>query len=166
MTTRRAWIGLGSNQGDSAALIEQALDWLNAHEAIEVTARSSLYRTPPWGRLDQPDFINAAAALTTSLSAQPLIDVLLHCERHLGRVRDESRWGPRLIDLDLLLMEQGSRSLEVNELRVQLPHPRMHERAFVLVPLAELDATVVIPGHGTVQQCLDRAQSSGIERLT
>src|SRR5262245_38391899 len=110
-----------------------ALRMLDAHPNCVVVSVSSLYRTPPWGKTDQPDFLNAAAAVRTTLSPRGLLDLCLETERKLKRVRAE-RWGPRLIDMDLLIF--GDRTID--EEGLVLPHPRMLERAFVLVPLAEI----------------------------
>jgi len=112
---------------------------------VDVLAVSELRETEPVGAVDQPPFLNGAVALETSLSARELLDLLLDVERELGRVRNE-RWGPRLVDLDLLLY--GAETIDEPGLRV--PHPRLHERRFALEPLAELDPDLVIPGRGRV----------------
>lgn len=161
----RAWIGLGGNREDSAALIERALERLAAEPGITVARRSSTYRSPPWGILDQPDFVNAVAVLETSLAARDVLAALLAVERSLGRTRGPERWGPRCIDLDLLAYED----VVLHEDGLDLPHPRMHERAFVLVPLLELDPAFVIPGRGAAVDCLgrlDRQDVAAVEPLT
>ena len=136
-----AFIGLGSNLGDRKATIAAALDGLDRVAGVRVTARSSLHETAPvGGPTDQPMFLNAAARLETSLDAYALLDALLRIERDLGRQRVE-HWGPRAIDLDLLLFAD----LVLNTPELTVPHPQMHERRFVLAPLAEIAATVRHP---------------------
>jgi 2-amino-4-hydroxy-6-hydroxymethyldihydropteridine diphosphokinase len=145
----RAYIGLGANLGDRRASLERAVALLGEQPDVCVVARSVLRETQPWGRVDQPPFLNGVVSLDTSLAPRALLDVLLAVEQRLGRVRGE-RWGPRTIDLDLLLY--GSES--VDEPGLVVPHPRLHERAFVLEPLAELDPKLVVPGQGTVTELL------------
>ncbi|RXZ79310.1 2-amino-4-hydroxy-6-hydroxymethyldihydropteridine diphosphokinase [Paenibacillaceae bacterium] len=130
---RAAYIALGSNLGDRQGLLEQALQRLDAHPLIHIGQVSSLYETEPVGYMDQPSFLNMAAALRTELPALELLDVMLQVENELGRVREIPN-GPRTIDLDLLYYEGVTLETE----RLTLPHPRMLERAFVLVPLCEL----------------------------
>ena len=147
----RAWIGLGGNREDSGSLLLEALARLADAPGVDVLRRSAIYRSPPWGVEDQPDFVNAVAELETALEPADLLRKLLAVERGLGRLRAEtSRWGPRCIDLDLLTY--GALRLQAAEL--ELPHPRMHLRAFVLVPLLELDPAFVIPGRGRAVDCL------------
>lgn len=129
----QAWLALGGNLGDPAAAMAAALRALDASEGVSVAAVSSLYRTPPWGVTDQPDFLNAVAALDTVLSARALLDLCLSTERALKRVRVE-RWGPRAIDIDILMFGNAV----IDEPGLQVPHPRMATRAFVIVPLAEI----------------------------
>jgi 2-amino-4-hydroxy-6-hydroxymethyldihydropteridine diphosphokinase len=125
------------------------LELLGRAPGVDILAVSELRETEPVGVIEQPRFLNGAAALETSLSAGELLDLLLEVERTLGRVRDE-RWGPRLIDLDLLLY--GAETID--EPGLDLPHPRLHERRFALEPLAELDPELVIPGRGRVSALL------------
>lgn len=146
----RAWIGLGANLGDRVGTLDRALAQIEARSSIHVTARSGNYWTPPWGDTDQPEFLNAVAVVETSESAPGLLAALQAIEAELGRVRNERRWGPRPIDLDLLLY--GTESIDRAELTV--PHPRIHQRAFVLVPLCELDPKLEIPGQGRVDALL------------
>jgi 2-amino-4-hydroxy-6-hydroxymethyldihydropteridine diphosphokinase len=146
----RAYVGLGANLGDRRAALERALALLGAEERIEVVAVSSFRDTEPVGYVDQPRFLNAAAALETGLAARELLDRLLAVERALGRTRDGPRFGPRTIDLDLLLF--GDERIE--EPGLDVPHPRLHERRFVLEPLAELDPELVVPGRGRVSALL------------
>jgi 2-amino-4-hydroxy-6-hydroxymethyldihydropteridine diphosphokinase len=150
----RAYVGLGSNLGDRAARLCRALELLDAEPGIAVVAVSSFRETDPVGYLEQPPFLNAAAAVETELPPRDLLDRLLAVERSLGRVRKGPRFGPRTIDLDLLLY--GEESLDEPGLAV--PHPRLHERRFALEPLGELDAGLVVPGRGPVAallECLD-----------
>lgn len=146
----RAWIGLGSNLGDRVAMLDRALAQIESRPATRVVARSGNYWTPPWGDIDQPEFLNAVAVVETTDSASGLLAQLQVIEADLGRVRGERRWGPRPIDLDLLLY--GSERIGHAELTV--PHPRIHQRAFVLVPLCELDPTLDIPGQGRADALL------------
>ena len=159
MTGERVFLGLGGNLGDPQGAMAAALRNLDADTDISVEAVSSVYRTPPWGKTDQPDFLNAAAELRTGLAPRALLDLCLKAERELKRVRAE-RWGPRLIDIDILLF--GSR--EVHESGLDIPHPRITERAFVLVPLAEIAPDLSIRGE-TVGERLTRLDTSGIEKL-
>ena len=144
-------MGIGSNLGDSRALIAAALELLGGEDGIAVVAVSSLRETDPVGYEEQPRFLNGAAELDTELSARELLGRLLAIERRLGRRRDEGpRFGPRTIDLDLLLVGD----LILDEPGLTLPHPRLHERRFALEPLAELDPALEIPGRGSVQALL------------
>src|SRR4051812_4008609 len=145
----RAYVGLGANLGDREATIRRALDLLAADPAIEVAAISTLRETDPVGYLEQPRFLNGAAALDTELPPRDLLEALLAVERSFGRTR-ERRYGPRTIDLDLLLY--GSETID--EPGLVVPHPRLHERAFALEPLAELDPALVVPGRGAVAALL------------
>jgi 2-amino-4-hydroxy-6-hydroxymethyldihydropteridine diphosphokinase len=146
----RAYVGLGTNLGDREGALRAALAALGATDGVQVVAVSSFRETDPVGYLDQPRFLNAAAAVDTTLGPRELLDALLAVERSLGRTRDGPRFGPRTIDLDLLLY--GDRS--VDEPGLSVPHPRLHERAFALEPLAELDPGLVVPGHGPLKTLL------------
>ena len=145
-----AYVGLGANLGDREGSIRHAAGLIGARRL------STIIETPPWGITDQPDFLNAVAELETDVGARPLLDRLIEVERELGRVRDGKRWGPRTIDLDLLVY--GDETSDVPAL--QLPHPRLHERLFVLVPLAELAPDLVVPGRGRVANLLTKLQSA------
>jgi 2-amino-4-hydroxy-6-hydroxymethyldihydropteridine diphosphokinase len=147
-----AWIGLGGNFAESQSLLHTALNRLDDHVNISVLRRSGVYFSPAWGDPDQADFVNAVAELETSLTAEDLLTVLLNLEIVLGRDRSGRRWGPRCIDLDLLTYQD----LEVQTERLVLPHPRMHQRAFVLVPILELEPGFEIPGVGSAQTALER----------
>jgi 2-amino-4-hydroxy-6-hydroxymethyldihydropteridine diphosphokinase len=146
----RAFVGLGANLGDREAGIRRALARLDAREGIAVVAVSALRETEPVGYADQPRFLNGVAALETVLPARDLLGSLLETERVLGRTRDGPRYGPRAIDLDLLLY--GDR--EIDEPGLTVPHPRLHERRFVLEPLNELDPDLLVPGRGRVEALL------------
>ena len=159
MKGAKTYLSLGGNIGEPAKAMGAALRMLDASEAIAVVAVSSLYRTPPWGKTDQPDFINAAAQLVTMLPPRGLLDACLDAERRLKRVREE-RWGPRLIDIDILTF--GDRT--VHEAGLEVPHPRMTERAFVLAPLAEIASGFAIAGR-TVAERLAAIDATGIEKL-
>ena len=136
----------------------QALRIVDADPATRVVAVSSLYRTPPWGKTDQPDFLNAAAAVETRRSPRDLLDLCLDAERRLKRVRAE-RWGPRLIDIDILLFGATT----VDEGGLHIPHPRMLERAFVLVPLAEIAPSIVLAGVPVAER-LQSIDTGGIDK--
>lgn len=155
----RAYLGLGGNIGDPEAAMRTALAALAGHEGVMVAAVSSLYRTPPWGMADQPDFLNAVAALDTTLDAHSLLALCLSTERALKRVRAE-RWGPRLIDMDILLF--GNERHEDDGLHV--PHPRMLERAFVMAPLAEIAPELMLDGRSAAQR-LENLDMTGVVRL-
>lgn len=144
------YVGLGANLGDREVTIRAALDRLGAHDEIEVVRVSALRETDPVGFVDQPRFVNGAAALETTLGPRDLLEQMLAVERDLGRLRDGPRFGPRTIDLDLLLYGDAV----VDEPGLEIPHPRLTERAFVLEPLAELDPELVIPGRGPVRDFL------------
>jgi 2-amino-4-hydroxy-6-hydroxymethyldihydropteridine diphosphokinase len=143
-------IGLGANLGDREATIRAALERLDGEEGIEVVRVSSLRETDPVGYEDQPPFLNGVAELDTELAPGELLERLLAVERDLGRVRQGPRYGPRTIDLDLLLYGDAL----VDEPGLEIPHPRMTERRFVLEPLAELDPERVVPGRGRVRDLL------------
>ena len=140
----RAYVGLGANLGDREAMLRSALEQLRAEPGVDVTAVSAFRDTAPVGIVDQPRFLNAAAALETDIEARGLLGLLLGIERRLGRTREGPRFGPRTIDLDLLLYGD----LVVDEPDLQVPHPEILKRSFVLVPLLELDPALVHPATG------------------
>lgn len=146
----RAFVGIGANLGDREQSIRRAITLLGAAPGVEVVATSQLRETEPWGPIAQPCFLNGAAELLTDLEPHQLLATLLGIETELGRSRDGERWGPRTIDLDLLLLD----GRVVNEPGLQLPHPRLHERSFVLEPLCDLDPQLDVPGHGRVSTLL------------
>ena len=156
-----ALVALGGNVGDVRASFDRAIALLCEDGAVQLAARSSDYRTPPWGVTDQPAFVNAVIAVSTSLSPHALLARMQAVERALGRDRArERRWGPRPIDLDLLAYDDVA--LRAPDLT--LPHPRLFERAFVLVPLAEIAADRMIGGI-RVRDGLARVDAAGIEKI-
>ena len=154
--TVTACVALGSNLDDPRVQVERGFAALAALPRTILRARSRLYRTPPWGVVDQPDFINAAARLETTLAPREMLDALLAIEVGAGRVRG-ARNGPRILDLDLLLY--GGRV--VDEPDFVVPHPRLHARAFVLLPLADVAPELDVPGQGRVAELLKRVDTAG-----
>ena len=145
-----AYVGLGSNLGDRESLIRRAAELIGARRL------STVIETDPWGHEDQPKFLNAVAEIETPLTARQLLDHLLDVERRLGRERIGPKWGPRTIDLDLLVYGQET----IDEPGLVVPHPRLTQRLFALGPLAELVPSLKIPGNGTVQEALSGLQSA------
>ncbi len=145
----KAFIGLGANLGDREAAIRRAADRMRA------TRLSSIRETEPWGYADQPSFMNAVAEIETGLTPRALLDRLLEIELELGRTRDGPRYGPRTIDLDLLLYGDEV----VDEPGLTVPHPRLHERLFMLEPLFELEPGLVVPGRGALAAMVAELQS-------
>src|SRR2546430_1999952 len=153
----RAFIGLGSNLGDRESTLRAAVGRLGSLPETEVLAVSTFRNTEPVGDVHQPRFLNGAVELDTGLSPRMLLGALLELERGFGRDRSASRpSGPRTLDLDLLLYEDET----LEEPGLELPHPRLHERAFVLEPLVELDPELEVPGRGPVQDLLAKLDSS------
>ena len=150
------WIGLGSNIGWATDQIEQAIVALTDEPGLEPTARSSLYRTAPMGHVAQPDFINAVVRASCGIGCYELLEVLQKIEKRFGRTRNGDRFGPRSLDLDLLMYADQI----ISSAQLELPHPRMHERLFVLEPLAEIEGDITVPGRGRLsvlrQACLDQ----------
>ena len=156
-----AYIGLGSNLGDSRAQVLGAIVSLGRFVGTRIVALSRLYRTPPWGLLEQPDFVNAAVWVQTTLTPRELLDGLLAIERAAGRIRHGERWGPRVLDLDLLHVS----GVTHNDENLVLPHPHIAERAFVLAPLADIAPVLVIPGQGVVSDLLAAIDSRSCQIL-
>ena len=156
----RAYVALGSNLDDPRQHLLDAMEALANLPETAVLKRSSLYRTPPWGMLDQPAFINAAVELETSLAPHALLDALLLIEQRAGRLR-AVRNGPRTLDLDLLHVD----GVQLDDARLTLPHPRMAERAFVLLPLRDIAPELDLPGRGSVAQRLTELDLAGCEQL-
>lgn len=153
-----AWIGLGGNLGEPRLALRRALALIGALPDTQLRAVSPAYWTAPWGVSDQPDYLNAVVKLVTRLAPRELLVALLDIEQQLGRTRDGERWAARVLDLDLLVYDD--QTLDQPDLVV--PHPRLHQRAFVLVPLNDLSPGLVVPGRGTVADLL---QSLGDEEL-
>lgn len=158
--TIRAYIALGSNLCNPAATVQSALSALESLPQTALVAASSLYRSAPVGLKNQPDFINAVAAVDTRLSAMALLDELFAIEARFGRKR-EFHHAPRTLDLDLLLYGDETSA----DPRLTLPHPRMHERAFVLLPLTEIAADANIPGRGRAADLLESCRDQRLARL-
>jgi 2-amino-4-hydroxy-6-hydroxymethyldihydropteridine diphosphokinase len=156
----RAYIALGSNLNDPVTQLENAFREIDSLSGTRLLARSSLYRTAPVGFQDQPDFINAVALIETSLEPHALLEAMLAIEHQHGRTRD-LRNGPRVLDLDVLLYD----TLVCHEHGLTLPHPRMHERAFVLEPLLEIAPDCVIPGRGVVTECLANCAGQTLKKI-
>lgn len=157
-----ACIGLGANLGDAQATVRAAIQALGRLPQTRLLAASQLYRTPAWGNEAQPDFINAAATVETGLDPPRLLEHLLATEQAFGRVREPGQhWGPRTLDLDLLLY--GEQTIALPQL--QVPHPFLHERAFALLPLADVAPDALIPGHGTVHDVLADMKTCDIEPI-
>jgi len=151
-----AWVGLGSNLDDPQAHVLAAFTELAGIRATELIRTSSLYRSAPWGGIEQPAFINAVAQLQTRLTPRELLESLLAIERRHGRVRDGKRWGPRTLDLDLLVHGEAI----IHEDGLEVPHPQLAQRAFVLAPLAQIAAHLQVPGMGVVAELLRRVDAS------
>jgi len=146
----RAYVALGANLGDRERTLRAAVDALAAEDGIEVVAVSTLRETEPVGVGEQPRFLNGAAELETTLTARELLARLLAVEQRFGRIRIPGEHGPRTLDLDLLLYGDEV----IDEPGLAVPHPRLHERSFVLEPLAELAPGLVVPGRGDVESLL------------
>jgi 2-amino-4-hydroxy-6-hydroxymethyldihydropteridine diphosphokinase len=155
-----AYIGLGSNLENPLQQIKTAIDDLQSLADINIVSVSSLYQSPPMGPADQPDYINAVLALETSLNPHQLLDALQSVEQLHGRVR-KRHWGERTLDLDILLF--GDQILD--DERLKIPHPGMHERAFVLYPLAEIAPDIEIPGIGTLQKILPSCPQGDLQQV-
>lgn len=163
----RAYIGIGANLGDPVAQILDAIQALDTQlPDTAVVARSSLYGNPPWGPVAQPDYVNAVAEVETRLSPRMLLQGLQQIERAAGRTRDGVRWGPRLLDLDIVLYGDQI----IDEADLQVPHPGLVERDFVWFPLLQLNPDLEIPGLGRLQWLSDRHSASRLrmieERIT
>ncbi|MEX1995124.1 MAG: 2-amino-4-hydroxy-6-hydroxymethyldihydropteridine diphosphokinase [Steroidobacteraceae bacterium] len=161
MHWRPAFVAIGSNLSDPVRQVQTAFESLAAIPATRLMLRSSPWRTRPMGPQDQPDFINAVAGLLTQRAPAELLADLQAIEQRMGRRAPTVRWGPRLIDLDLLMVGD----LQCKEPDLQLPHPGLHQRNFVLYPLAEIAAEVWVPGHGRVRSLQQQVSGTGIERL-
>lgn len=156
-----AWVGLGANLGRPKTTLEQALFALDVLPQTRLRAVSPAYWTVPWGEPEQPEYLNAVACLETGQAPLSLLHLLLAIETRLGRTREGARWGPRELDLDLLLFDAQL----LDEPELTLPHPRLHERAFVLVPLADLAPELLIPGHGRVAELLEALPDEDLDGI-
>jgi 2-amino-4-hydroxy-6-hydroxymethyldihydropteridine diphosphokinase len=157
---RPAYVAVGSNLDQPRQRVTEAFERLATLRETRLELRSQIYLTRPMGPQDQPDFVNAVAGLMTRLSARELLDALLDIERAMGRDRQE-RWGPRIVDLDLIWMTGAT----IDEPGLTLPHPGVSERNFVLYPLDDIAPTLLIPGHGRVVDLKSRVESDGISVL-
>jgi 2-amino-4-hydroxy-6-hydroxymethyldihydropteridine diphosphokinase len=161
-TWQSAFIGIGSNLDEPVTQVRQALSALETVDSTRVTAASSLYRNPPMGRVDQPAYINAVARLLTALTPRDLLSRLQDLERLQGRVRHSGdRWGPRRLDLDILTY--GNRTID--EAGLQIPHPGISERNFVLFPLIEIAPQIEIPGLGRASDLALKMDASTLEKI-
>ena len=156
-----AYIGIGSNLDDPVSQVKEAIEELEAIPDSVLAACSSLYSSKPMGPADQPDYVNAVVALDTLLSAEELMEVLRKIEDRQGRDRTGDKWGPRIIDLDLLMY--GKKKIHTDALTV--PHPGMHERDFVIIPLAEIAGNVKIPGHGQLTSLINQCETHSVKKL-
>jgi len=160
-TAVEAYIGLGSNLGDSEATLKSACLAITAVDGIQLLAVSAFYRSKPVGPQDQPDYVNAAIRIGTRLSAEQLLDTLQAIENQHGRVRTQ-HWGPRTLDLDILLYDEQ----QINTQRLRIPHPEIPFRGFVLYPLAEIaPANLVIPGLDSLSTLIASCPKDGLERI-
>lgn len=155
-----AFIGIGSNLGLPLEQVRAAIDALSALEKTQLVSVSPLYRTAPIGPQNQPDYVNAVALIETHFEPHDLLSELQKIEQQQGRMRGE-RWGARTLDLDLLIYGESV----ISDDTLQIPHPRMAERAFVLYPLSNLAPQLLIPGLGQVNELLDRVQHQSIEEI-
>lgn len=158
---RPAYVALGSNLDDPRGRVRTALERLRSLPESRLVARSSLWTSPPMGPQDQPDFVNAACGLLTRLAPEALLRALKALEREMGRSQPAQRWGPRVIDLDLLAV--GTETVSTPGLTV--PHPGVQERDFVLYPLAEIAPELWIPGLGRVRTLAARVEDRGLVKL-
>ena len=156
-----AYVGIGSNLHDPVAQVRTGIEALVDLPASQLDRCSSLYRSAPGGVAEQADFVNGVCRLATDLDPHELLRCLLGIEAQQGRVRTSERWGPRTLDLDLLLYDD----LALVTPTLVLPHPRLHERAFVLYPLAEIDPALIVPGRGRVAELLAACTDQRVQRL-
>jgi len=159
--TIRVYIGIGSNLDNPVAQVLEAVEELEMIPDTILAERSSLYLGKPMGPEDQPDYVNAVAAMDTLLSADELHRALIRIEDQQGRTRDGDKWGPRIIDLDLLMY--GNHSIDTATLTV--PHPGMHERDFVIIPLEEVAGNLKIPGRGHLYSLINKCKSHSLKKL-
>ncbi len=156
-----AYVGIGSNLDDPVAQVQEAFEELDAIPDSVLVSRSSLYSSKPMGPADQPEYVNAVAAIDTLLSPEDLLTALRRIEDRQGRERGGEKWGPRILDLDLLLY--GKKKISTADLTI--PHPGMHERDFVIIPLAEIAGNLTIPGHGSLQTLIRQCENHAVKKL-
>jgi 2-amino-4-hydroxy-6-hydroxymethyldihydropteridine diphosphokinase len=156
-----AYVGIGSNLNDPVMQVQTGIEALARLPETRLKHRSSLFRSAPLGVTEQADFVNAVCRLSTDLDPHELLRRLLAIEAQHGRVREREKWGPRTLDLDLLLYDD----LALVTPTLVLPHPRLHERAFVLYPLAEIDPALMVPGRGRVSELLATCMGQRVQRL-
>jgi 2-amino-4-hydroxy-6-hydroxymethyldihydropteridine diphosphokinase len=162
MQSVRAFVGLGANVGDVEMTLAEACMAIDGLPQTSIRNQSPWFRSPPWGRTDQPEFTNGVVELQTRLAPVELLQRLLEVEERFGRVRrPDERWGPRTLDLDLLLYGEET----IDEPGLQVPHPALHERAFVLLPLSRIAPTLEIPGQGRVDALLAGVDATGLREL-
>ncbi len=161
MSFKDAYIGLGSNLSDPQAQVTQALQELNSIPDTKLVKASSLYISEPMGPSDQPDYINAVAKISTCLSAEDLLKELQSIENRHRRQRNGQRWGPRTLDLDIILFGDE----QIDSKKLQIPHYGVSEREFVLIPLQELQADLIIPGKGSVADLIDNLPEYRLQKL-
>ena len=159
--TIRVYIGIGSNLEDPVAQVKDAIEELEMLPDTILEARSSLYTGKPMGPQDQPDYINAVVALDTLLSPEDLFTRMVAIEEQAGRVRDGEQWGPRILDLDLLMYGKK----KIDEAHLTVPHPGMHERDFVIIPLAEIAGNMKIPGHGLLSTLINQVENHSLKKV-
>ena len=155
------FMGLGSNLDDPKKKIQDAINLISKIDDVNITATSSLYETPPVGILDQPNFINAVVQISSSINYNDLLEKLFNIECIFGRVRKEKN-GPRTLDLDILLIDD----LILESESLIIPHPRMHERLFVLIPLLEISPVIQIPKYGSVKSLISRLRVQNIKKVS
>ncbi len=159
--TIRVYIGVGSNLGDPIVQVKEAIEELEMLPDSILQAKSSLYGSKPMGLADQPDYVNAVVAIDTLLSADNLLQALTRIEDLQGRERGGEKWGPRILDLDLLLYGNN----KINKPELTVPHPGMHERDFVIIPLAEIAGNITIPGRGQLSTLIINCESHSLKKL-
>ena len=159
--TVRVYIGLGSNLEDPVAQVLEAVEELEMIPDSILVSRSSLYRGKPMGPADQPDYVNAVVAMDTLLSPANFLQELIRIEDLQGRTRDGEKWGPRIIDLDLLMYGKQ----KINKPDLTVPHPGMHERDFVIIPLSELAGDVNVPGQGRLTALINKCENHSLRKL-
>ena len=154
------FIALGSNLENPKEQVENGILSIKKIDGVKILSKSNLYETPPVGILDQPNFVNAVIKIDSNLSPFALLDILLNIENIAGRIRTNKN-GPRTLDLDILLFD----NLILNDKNLIIPHPKMHERLFVLMPLKDIDENIVIPNQGSIKHIINKLTSENINRI-